>query len=206
MKLTETALNLYHALNTTEPFTYADHRLRKGLEYTAAYNLGDEVLLQLDTSPNPEPLCQPKVPFSPNGACPNCTDCPHVYDDDWCFTSISNRSGHDQMWEMAAAIYGKSAPDLQRVVNSETCQRYNPTLHYCAAYCDPGKPQSQCRPPAPPPGWHDPHYSVCMNATEHPGNGKEAYRPERANEAGAGLGTLLFYGMPTPAGAQFRLF
>jgi hypothetical protein len=33
--LTQTALTLYHALNSTEPFTYADYRLRKGLEYTA---------------------------------------------------------------------------------------------------------------------------------------------------------------------------
>ena len=56
-KLTETALTLHHALNTTEPFTHANHRLRKGLEYTAKYNLGYE------------------VPFESNGGCPNCTSC-----------------------------------------------------------------------------------------------------------------------------------
>ena len=109
---------------------------------------------------------------------------------------VTQRSGHIQMWEMAAAIYGDAAPHTQRVVSADSCQRYNPSLHYCAAYCDPGKPK--CRLPAPPPGWHDPHYSVCMNATEHPGGGKESYRPERALESGPGLGTLLFYGMPLP--------
>ena len=56
-KLTETALTLHHALNTTSPFTHANHRLRKGLEYTAKYNLGYE------------------VPFESNGGCPNCTSC-----------------------------------------------------------------------------------------------------------------------------------
>ena len=142
-KLTETALTLHHALNTTEPFTHANHRLRKGLEYTAKYNLGYE------------------VPFESNGGCPNCTSCktqdyrwgsglhssprapamivragPKVYPGDWCFEAISNRTGHDQMWEMAAAIYGESAPYTQEVVNAGQCERYSPTVHYATAYCD----------------------------------------------------------------------
>lgn len=64
-KLTETALTLYHALNSTEAFTHAGHRLRAGLEYTAKFNLGGE------------------VPFVPNGNCPNCSLCAKVYDGDW---------------------------------------------------------------------------------------------------------------------------
>ena len=78
-KLTETALTLYHALNTTEPFTHADHRLRTGLEYTAKFNLGRE------------------VPFVANGGCPNCSSCAKVYKGDWCFKTISNRSSCEML-------------------------------------------------------------------------------------------------------------
>jgi hypothetical protein len=52
--LTQTALTLYHALNSTEPFTHADFRLRKGLEYTAKYNLGYEVPFQVCTAACPD--------------------------------------------------------------------------------------------------------------------------------------------------------
>ena len=38
--LTETALTIWHATNSTEVFTLADNRLLTGLEYTAKYNLG----------------------------------------------------------------------------------------------------------------------------------------------------------------------
>ena len=61
---------------------------------------------------------------------------PKVYPGDWCFKAISNRTGHDQMWEMAAAIYGGSAPYTQEVVNAGQCERYSPTVHYATAYCD----------------------------------------------------------------------
>ena len=103
-KLTETALTLWNALNTTAPFTHADYRLRAGLEYTAKFNLGGE------------------VPFVPNGGCPDCPSCRKVYKGDWCFKAIANRSGWTQMWEMAAAIYGPSAPYTQRVVGSRVAQ------------------------------------------------------------------------------------
>ena len=179
--LTQTALTLYHALNSTEPFTYADYRLRKGLEYTAKYNLGYE------------------VPFQPNGGCKNCTSCPKVYDGDWCFKSISNRSGHDAMWEMAAAIYGASAPYTQDVVTAGQCERYSPSVHYATAYCD--SHGSQCRPPTPNGGWYG--GGKCINATQHPG-GNQSYRPEMALESGPGLGTLLFHGMPLPNYSEAR--
>jgi hypothetical protein len=169
-KLTETALTLYHALNSTEVFTHAEHRLRTGLEYTAKFNLGGD------------------VPFVPNGGCSNCSHCTKVYPGDWCFKAISNRSGWTQMWEMAAAIYGESAPFTQQVVESQTCQRSTNN-----AYCDAHAPV--CRPPAPP-GSNS--HSVCINASRY-GGGSQRYRPEQLGE-GPGLGTLTFFGMPLPPG------
>jgi hypothetical protein len=80
-------------------------------------------------------------------------------------------------------------------VNAGKCERFSPTLHYCAAYCD--SHRSVCRPPAP---RGSNSHSVCINATEHSGRVRnESYRPERALESGPGLGTLLFHGMPLPS-------
>lgn len=90
--LLETALTLYHATNSTEPFTLSDHRLLAGIEYTAAYNLNHT------------------VPFTPNcGAYPT---------SGWCFKTISNKSRGDfsAMWEMAAAVYGPAAKFASAVV------------------------------------------------------------------------------------------
>lgn len=91
--LMETALTISNALDTNTPFTMADYRLRAGLEYTATYNLGGT------------------VPFEPN--------CGIYPEEHWCFKNISDidRGNFAAMWEMAAAIYGDTAPATQKVVN-----------------------------------------------------------------------------------------
>lgn len=92
--LVETALTIYNAVNDSSVFTMANHRLRAGLEYTAKYNLNHS------------------VPFVPN-----CGVYPMEH---WCFKEISpkGRGQFSAMWEMAAAIYGDSAPYTQQVVQA----------------------------------------------------------------------------------------
>ena len=117
--LLEVALTLWHATNSTEPFTEANCRLRAGVEYTARYNLGHT------------------VPFTPN-----CGAYPHS---GWCFKSISNKSRGDfsATWELASAIYGQEdAPWSHAVVgqNGYRPEGRRPPIIYNGPHVGDGPP------------------------------------------------------------------
>ena len=114
--LLETAFTYWKATGKTDLFERDGFRLRAGLEYTAKYNLGFD------------------VPFTPNCDVYNYS----------CFHNISSKNRGDvaPLWEMAAAVYGSSAPFVQKVRAQPgyVPEGKPPPIIHSGAHCGDGPP------------------------------------------------------------------
>ena len=100
--LVQAAFTIFHATNSTEIFTMEHSRLRAGIEYSTAYNLGYHVNYTSNCGDTPGSLPKPK------GA-------------GWCFkTGPSNQSRGEfaPFYELVGGIYGDAVPRVQELLRS----------------------------------------------------------------------------------------
>ena len=112
--LLETAVTYWKATGSPELLQQGGFRLRRGLEYTAKYNLGYH------------------VPFAPNCDVYNVS----------CFHNISGRGKFTPTWELAAAVYGENATYVQQVRRAPGYAPEGPAppIVHGGAHCGDGPP------------------------------------------------------------------